>query len=328
MKRVLAMGNALVDILIRIDDDEILSRLGFPRGSMILVDKEQMNGVLDQTSFLERIQSTGGSAANMITGLARLGASTGYIGKLGRDEFGSFFEADMKKNGIKAALFTAGAETGKCVSLISRDSERTMATYLGAAVELDASDLHIDLFKGYDYFHLEGYLVQNYDLVRRAVALAREAGNEVAVDLSSFNVVAENRDFLEPLVEEYVDIVFANEEEARSFTDKDDPREALEEIARKCKLAVVKIGAEGSLIKDGKNLFQVPAIKACPLDTTGAGDLYAAGFYYGLTGGYPLDICGQIGSITAGKVVEVIGARMDEQKWQEVESLIKRTIEK
>lgn len=322
MKKILGMGNALVDILVRIDNDDILEELGFPRGSMTLVDKEKSNLVLKKTQDLEKVKSTGGSVANTINGLARLGAPAGYIGKVGADEFGNFFNSDLVRNRIESNLFKGNQETGKCVSLVSIDSERTMATYLGAAIELEAGDLSVELFAGYDYFLLEGYLVQNHDLVRQAVALSKEAGNETAVDLSSFNVVEENLDFLTPIVRDYMDIVFANEEEAEAFTGKADPEEALVEIAKTCKIAVVKIGAEGSLIKQGDTIHRIRPIAAKAIDTTGAGDLYQSGFFYGLSHGYSLDICGRIGSIVAGKCVEVMGAKIGEEKWREVEDLI------
>jgi sugar/nucleoside kinase (ribokinase family) len=322
MKKVLGMGNALVDILIKIKNDGILSELNFPKGSMTLVGKEKSNYVLKLTKEIDKVKSTGGSVANTMNGLARLGAAAGYVGKVGEDEFGEFFNSDLVRNKIESKLFKSTQDTGKCVSLVSKDSERTMATYLGAAIELNDTDLTVDLFAGYDCFLLEGYLVQNHDLVRRAVNLAKEAKNEIAVDLSSFNVVEENIDFLRPIVEDYVDIVFANEDEAKAFTGITDPEAALVEIAKNCKIAVVKIGAEGSLIKEGKNLYRIPPIEADAIDTTGAGDLYQAGFFYGLCKGYSLDICGRFGSITAGKTVEVMGAKMGEEKWGEVEDLI------
>lgn len=324
MKKVLGMGNALVDILVKIEDDRILSELGFPRGSMTLVDKKKLNHILEMTEDLTNVRSTGGSVANTINGLARLGIPTGYIGKVGDDEFGEFFYKDLVRDKITANLFTGTQDTGKCVSLISRDSQRTMATYLGAAVELENSDLYIDLFKGYDYFLLEGYLVQDHSLVKSAVTLSRRAKNEIAIDLSSFNVVEENIDFLESIIKEYVDIVFANEQEAAAFTRETKPETALAKIAEKCKIAVVKTGAAGSLVKEGEKIHRIAPLAVQAIDTTGAGDLYQAGFFYGLAKGYPLDICGRIGSITAGKTVEVMGAKMGDEQWQDVESLIRR----
>ncbi|MCI0470533.1 MAG: adenosine kinase [Candidatus Aminicenantes bacterium] len=324
MKKILGMGNALVDILVRIKDDRILSELGFPRGSMTLVDKKKLNRLLEMIKDLKSVRSTGGSVANTISGLSRLGISTGYIGKVGDDEFGEFFYKDLVHDKITANLFTGTQDTGACVSLISGDSQRTMATYLGAAVELESSDLYIDLFKGYDYFLLEGYLVQDHNLVKSAAALARQAENIIAIDLSSFNVVEENIAFLESIVNEYADIVFANEQEAAAFTRETKPEGALAKISEKCKIAVVKTGAAGSLVKEGEKIYRIAPLSVQAIDTTGAGDLYQAGFFYGLAKGYPLDICGRIGSITAGKTVEVMGAKMSDEQWQEVESLIAR----
>jgi sugar/nucleoside kinase (ribokinase family) len=323
MKKVLGMGNALVDILIRIDDDELLAKLGFSRGSMTLVEKGKMNDVLEATLNYEKQKSSGGSVANTIHGVSQLGAPCGYVGKIGKDEYGEFFTSYMKQININTELFSGTKDSGKCVVLISEDSERTFATYLGAAIELDAADLDIELFTGYDFFQLEGYLVQNHNLVKKSVELAQEAGNCISIDLASFNIVEENIEFLTSIVEHYVDIVFANEEEAKAFTGKSDPKEALNEISKKCQIAIVKIGKHGSLIKRGDEIHRIESIKANCIDTTGAGDLYAAGFFYGLANEYPLNVCGQIGSITSGKVVETIGSKMDEKTWEEIRKLVK-----
>lgn len=328
MKTVLGIGNALVDILIRLDDDSLLQQFNLKKGSMTLVDKEKGNAVLafaEKRNLSRAMQrSSGGSVANTIHGLSQLGAPAGYIGKIGDDGFGEFFRSYMEQNNICATLYKGKEDSGKSFVLISTDSERTFATYLGAAIELDATDLALDSFKGYDYFHLEGYLVQNHTLVERSVQLAREAGCKISVDLASFNIVAENLEFLGSIVGEYIDIVFANEEEARAFTGKEEPAEALEEIAKVCEIAVVKVGKEGSLIKHGGQVYRIPAMEANSLDTTGAGDLYASGFFFGLMNGQPMDICGKIGSLVAGNVVEVIGAKMEESRWQNVRDRVKQ----
>ena len=328
MKTVLGIGNALVDELIPLEDDALLQEFDLEKGSMTLVDKEKMNAILERTVSLDvkTERSAGGSVANSIHGLSQLGTPSGYIGKIGADDYGAFFRSFMEQNNICATLFTGKEDSGKCISLISKDSERTMATYLGAAIELDASDLTVEPFKEYDYFYLEGYLVQNYSLVEKAVKLAREAKVEIAIDLASFNVVEANRDFLDSIVGDYIDIVFANEEEARAFTGKENPGDALSEISKRCKIAVVKTGKKGSLISTGNSIHQIPPIDASAVDTTGAGDLYASGFFYGLTSGLPLDICGKMGSITAGKVVEVMGAKMNEEIWNNARQLISEVI--
>jgi sugar/nucleoside kinase (ribokinase family) len=205
--------------------------------------------------------------------------------------------------------------------LVSPDSERTFATYLGAAVEISAEDLKIEQFQGYDYFHIEGYLVQNYELIERAVVLAKEAGCKVSIDLASFNVVEANLDFLKRITEQYVDIVFANEEEAKSFTGKE-PEEALHQIAEIADYAIVKIGSKGSMVKHDGKVYNAGVIKANSIDTTGAGDLYASGFLYGMIKGYSLDRCAEIGAITAGNIIEVIGAKMDDSRWEKIYKMI------
>jgi sugar/nucleoside kinase (ribokinase family) len=327
MKKVLGIGNALVDVLISLKDDELLNKFNLAKGSMTLVDKETMNAVLSHSSAIELkkapVKSSGGSVANTIHGLAQMGAPAGYIGKIGDDEYGEFFRSYMEQNNICANLFKGVEDSGKSIVLITPDSERTFATYLGAAIELNEADLTLEPFHGYDYFHLEGYLVQNHALVEASVKLAKEAGCCISIDLASFNIVEENLQFLRGVVKNYVDIVFANEEEARAFTGHQEPETALNDIAEQVDIAVVKIGKKGSLIKKNNEIFRVPSIKAEAVDTTGAGDLYASGFFYGLAGGQSMDICGKIGSITSGKVVEVLGAKMDDQRWQQIRELIK-----
>ncbi|MCP4146470.1 MAG: adenosine kinase, partial [bacterium] len=267
MKKVLGIGNALVDVLVKLKDETLLSEFGLERGSMTLVDKDTMHHVLEKTDSLERQKSSGGSVANTIHGLSKLGARAGYIGKIGADDYGDFFASYMKQNDIETLLFSGADETGKSIVLISGDSERTFATFLGAAIELNPADLNVQHFEGYDYFHLEGYLVQNHALVEEAVKLASAAGNQISIDLASYNIVKENKDFLHSIVDNYIDIVFANEEEARAFTGKENPEEALNELAKKCKIAIVKVGKDGSLVKQGDKQFKIDAINANCIDT-------------------------------------------------------------
>jgi len=323
MAKVLGMGNALVDILTKLKSDITLEEFNLPKGSMQLVDFDKSNLVNIGTDQLEKQIASGGSAANTIHGIAKMGLEAGFIGKVGEDEFGTFFHDDMLKSNIQPQLLTSNTPSGKAMALISPDSERTFATYLGAAVELSPDDIINDHFKGYDYFHIEGYLVQNHALIEKAVKFAKENGLKVTLDMASYNVVEENLEFLKVILDKYVDIVFANEEEAKSFTGME-PEEALNEFAKLCEIAVVKIGKNGSLIKNGSEIFKVNSIEAKAIDTTGAGDLYAAGFIYGLIKNYSLDKCGSIGSILAGKTIEVIGPKMDEQKWDMVRNLVEK----
>ena len=324
MKKILGMGNALVDIMIPIENDAILELLGLPKGSMQLVDWERSSAIQQALKDYKKSISAGGSAANTIHGLAKLGVSSGYIGVIGEDELGGLFVKDMINAGVDPHMIHSKKPTGCAVALVSPDSERTFATFLGAAIELSAEhlgvgsqQLAVDIFKKYDFFHIEGYLVQNHNLIETAVKLAKEAGLIVSLDMASYNVVEANKDFLHEIIEKYVDIVFANEEEAKAFTGKD-PQEALHEIGGKCNIAVVKTGKDGSLVKQGADQHNIGIIAVTPMDTTGAGDLYASGFLYGLANDKPLSECGRIGALLAGNVIEFMGSKMPEERWVEI----------
>jgi sugar/nucleoside kinase (ribokinase family) len=323
---VLGVGNALVDIISVLKNDSVLEKFGLPRGSMTLVDAELSKKIYDTVFTKKSEMSTGGSVANTMRTLASLGGKGGYLGKIGRDELGDVFKEAFIKRGIQIHLHYSEKETGRVMGLVSRDSERTMATYLGAAADLDPGDFNAAIFKGYDYAYMEGYLVFNHDLIKTGVEMAKAAGLKVAIDLASFNVVEANLDFLKDLIKSSVDIVFANEEEAKSFTGKE-PEKALHEIGEMCEIVVVKVGKQGSFIKRGNEVIKVGTIKANALDTTGAGDSYAAGFFYGLTYNYDLETCGKIAALVSGKVVEVMGANLADHQWPEILEEIRKIVE-
>ncbi|MFC2104538.1 adenosine kinase [Bacteroidota bacterium] len=322
MDKVLGIGNALVDIMIQLPDDSTLEKFSLKKGSMQLCEREFADKINNVTVNFEKSQSSGGSAANTIHGIASLGAKAGYIGKVGKDEFGEFFSRDMKEHNIQPFLLKGQNDTGRAMALISPDSERTFATYLGAAIELTDSDLINDQFKDYKILHIEGYLVQNHALMLKAAELAKASNMSISIDMASFNVVEDNLEFLKDYVRNYVDIIFANEEESKAFTGKE-PEDSLKELADDCEIAVVKIGSKGSLVKSKGQIYRIDPIKVKPVDTTGAGDLYASGFLYGLTNNMPLEKCGQLGSFCAGKVIEVIGSKMSNETWEEIKKIIK-----
>lgn len=321
MTKVLGLGNALVDIMTKLNDESTLDQLGLPKGSMQLVDEIFMQKAIEHTIHIPKTLAAGGSAANTIHGLANLGINTGFIGKTGNDSFANVFESDMRSNRINPIMLKGKAESGRALALVSPDSERTFAVYLGAAIEMTAEDLSPSMFDGYSYFHIEGYLVQNHDLIRRAVEVAHSKGLKISLDLASYNVVEENKEFLTDIVEKYVDIVFANEDEAKAFTGKT-PEESLDVISKMVSIAVVKLGSAGSLIKRGEERVTVGIIDVDCIDTTGAGDLYAAGFIYGLIKNLPLHKCGQIGAVLSGHVIEILGPKMDGKRWQNVLKLV------
>ncbi|MCF6333293.1 MAG: adenosine kinase [Draconibacterium sp.] len=322
---VLGVGNALVDIISVLEDDSVLEKFGLPRGSMTLVDTGLSKKIYDATYSEKNEMSTGGSVANTMRSLASLGGNGGYLGKIGDDKLGRIFKQDFERKGIRTHLKYSNKDTGRVMGLVSPDSERTMATYLGAAADLIPTDFDPELFDGYDYLYMEGYLVFNHDLIKAGVEMAKSKGLKVAIDLSSFNVVEANLEFLKDLIKNSIDIVFANEEEAKSFTGKE-PEEALHEIAEMCELAIVKVGKEGSFIKHNNEVIKVSTIKANALDTTGAGDSYAGGFFYGLTQNFSLEVCGKIAALVSGKVVEVIGANLPDDQWVEIQKEVQEII--
>lgn len=321
MKKIIGIGNALVDILTLLPNEELLHILNLPKGSMQLVDFEFSRKVSDATEKLSKSMASGGSAANTIHGLARLGVETAFIGHVGQDDIGRFFHDDMQSAGIRPILFSSNRPSGIANALISPDGERTFATFLGAAIELSAEHLHASLFEGYDLLYVEGYLVQNEALLLKAMQLAKDNGLLIALDLASYNVVEANKPLLEKVLETYVDIVFANEEEARALTALP-PAEALDHLSQICSLAIVKTGAKGSLAKQGFQKAEVGVIKANPIDTTGAGDLYAAGFLYAYLNGMSLETACHTGALLAGKVIEVIGPKMDMTAWDGIRERI------
>lgn len=323
MAKILGIGNALVDLLIETENDEILAELNLPKGSMQLVDNETKALIAEKSNNLSKSMASGGSAANTIHGIARLGTETAFIGTVGKDETGKFFSDDLEKSNIKPLLIYSESPSGLASTLISTDGERTFGTFLGAAIELDADKLNKDHFKDFDILHIEGYLVQNHELVEQALKLAKVNGMKVSIDLASYNVVEDNLDFLKEMIEKYVDIVFANEEEAKAFTGLE-PEEALEKISSMVDIAIVKVGKEGSFIKSGDVKLKIGVIDTTVADTTGAGDLYAAGFLHGIVNNKGFEYSGKLGALLAGTVIQDIGAKISDEKWESIYAEIEK----
>lgn len=325
MKRVIGIGNALTDMLVNLANDEVLEQYQLAKGSMSLVDSQLQTEISKAVAGCPYSLSLGGSAGNTIRAMARLGIETGFIGKVGDDTTGDFYEQALRNIGVKPYILRSEHRSGKCVSLVSTDGERTLVTHLGAAAELHRNDIDPAVFDGYDCLYVEGYLVQDHDLIESTMQKAKARGLRIAIDLASFNVVEENHDFLHRLVHNYVDILFANEDEARAFTLEEEPVNALQQISRKCELAIVKIGTRGALIKRGDEVIHVGIMAAAKrVDTTGAGDFYAAGFLSALCEGLDLRACGTLGAIAAGKVIEVVGTTFGEEAWQDIFNLRER----
>jgi sugar/nucleoside kinase (ribokinase family) len=319
------MGNALTDVLAMLSSDKLLEEANLPKGSMTLINEEKLQQINRYFSSMDVHLALGGSAGNTIRGLACLGTQTGFIGKVGDDEYGRFYRKNLQERGTEAYLLTSQTlPSGVASTFISTDGERTFGTYLGAAAAMNAEELNAAMFKDYTYFYVEGYIVQDHNLMLRAIELAKEAGLQVCIDLASYNIVDAEREFFSLLINKYVDIVFANEEEARAFTGKE-PEPALDELGRKCSVVVIKMGAKGSLIRKGTEMVHLAVAKPVKaVDTTGAGDYYAAGFLYGLTCGYQLERCGKIGALLAERIIQVVGAELPDTAWEEIKTEISR----
>ena len=320
MKKVLGLGNALTDMLLSVEEKELIE-LSLPKGSMSLVDYDTALALQNRFATRHKTMVAGGSASNAINTIASLGGKAAFIGKIGHDNVGEFYVDDMCKHGVTPILFPSKLLSGCCTVLITPDGERTFATYLGAASDMRAEDISESMFYNYDIFHIEGYLVQNHNLIEKAVKYASEAGLKISIDLASYNTVSEHYDFLHNLVRDYVDIVFANEDESKAFTGLE-PEESVAKIAEDCEIAVVKVGKNGSFIQSGTDCVHIDAITSNCVDSTGAGDLYAGGFLYGLSNGFDIERCGRVGTLAAGRVVETVGTKLSDETWNEIRAYV------
>jgi sugar/nucleoside kinase (ribokinase family) len=265
----------------------------------------------------------GGSACNTVVGIGQLGGAAKFVGKCGNGEMGDLIENDLLKQNVVPELFRSNSPTGRVLSIISPDAQRTMFTYLGASSETRPADISEILFKDAAVVHIEGYMLFNPELIRTALTAAKSAGARISMDLASFTVVEESKELLEHLVDSYVDILIANEDEARVFTGHSDEQLAIEALSEHAELAVLKVGPRGSYLS---HIGSTVAIKSMgdgtALDTTGAGDMWAAGFLHGLVKGYPLEKCGRLGSACGYEVCQTIGANIPDEGWERIRQLM------
>ena len=319
MTDILGIGNALVDALVQVDNELIINELNLQKGAMQLIDAERYLQVQHRMANMHPKRTTGGSACNTLLAVAQMGGHAGVIGNVGRDEPGQFFSNSFKALGVDTLLsYDDDLPTGVASTFITPDGQRTFGTYLGAAANLKPDKLQAEWFDGYRYFYIEGYLVQDHSLIRRAIELAHEAGLKVCIDLASYNIVADDREFFAEILPQ-VDIVFANEQEAAAFTGSDDAQHNVEELARLCHIAVVKIGKRGVLVRRGTEQVRCPA-RDVPhvVDTTAAGDYFSAGFMYALAAGRSLMTCARLGSLLAGHIIEVVGTALTTEVWADI----------
>ncbi|MCK5803774.1 MAG: adenosine kinase [Lentisphaeria bacterium] len=318
MAEIIGVGSSLVDILASVPE-EFLDTVTGGKGGMELVDRDGMRALLARLPE-NRARVPGGSAANTIVGLAALGNKARLLAKVGADEAGGFYVDNAADLGVSRTAFkvSEGEATGTCISLVTPDSERTMRTFLGAAATLSPEEVTVADFAGCAHAHLEGYLLFNRDLALHVLRIAREADCSVSLDLASPEVVGAAADILPQLLSDYVDMVFANEEEAAVFAGTRDERACLDALSAVCSVAVVKLGARGALIRGGDDDLHVPAKRVEAIDATGAGDSWAAGFLYGLFHDRSLYEAGLLGADVAARVVVRMGAALPTEEWAAV----------
>ncbi len=315
--RIVGVGNALVDILAH-ENDDFLNKTGGAKGGMTYVEAEFIDQMLEITSK-PPTTVPGGSACNTIVGVGKLGGTARYVGKCGNGKLGQFFKNDLKRNNVEPLLFQSNLPTGRVLSVITPDAQRSMFTFLGAAADMLPQDITEDCFEGAAIVHIEGYLLFNSDLILKVLKAAKASGALISLDLPSYNVVKESHELLRHIVESFVDIFMANEDEARAYTGQSDETRALNALAEKVGIAVLKLGERGSVIAhNNTNLPIAPQGSGQAVDTTGAGDLWAAGFLYGLVNGLPLETCGALGSACGYEVCQVIGANIPETAWERI----------
>jgi sugar/nucleoside kinase (ribokinase family) len=316
---IIGVGSPIVDSIAQIEED-FLKIAGGEKGGMLLTDSATLGSLIQQIPSVPHA-APGGSAGNTLFALARMGASTSFLGKIGNCERGQFYRTRFSELGGDAERFKLGeAPNGHCLSLVTPDGERTMRTDLGAAMTLSPDEISARDFEGCTHAHIEGYLLFNAELMQRVIESAKEAGCSISLDLASFEVVHAAKDILPAILKEYVDIVFANEEEAAAFTGIEGDYAAMAgELAKLCDIAAVKVGAEGSYIAaEGKVQKIAPVAAAQVVDTTGAGDLWAAGFLYGWSRQLPLEDCARIGSLLGSAVVQTQGAELSDEVWMTI----------
>ena len=309
---VYGVGNALVDIQAQIPD-EVLNRLGFAKGLMTLVDSDTQTKVLDALNGVTVTRCAGGSAANTIMGIADFGGKAAYVGKVGIDEIGEFFLKDMRQMGVTIEVSPGEAGSGTCVILITPDAQRTMLTHLGVSATIGPEDIDEEEIKKAEYLYVEGYLfagTTTKQAALKAIQIAKAHGVKVAFTVSDPFLIHNYRNEFWELIKGPVDLLFCNLEEARALTTFDDPIECAREIHNHAENVALTLGPNGSILMHNGEVIPIEGVEAEAIDTTGAGDMYAAGILYGITNGLTWKQAGHLASHAAASIVEQLGARL------------------
>lgn len=318
---IYGIGNPLIDILANIDDED-LRRLSLHKGTMHLIDRERHTKLISYLKDKPLVYSPGGSCPNTMVTLRMLGVNTTLAGGIGKDELALIYQKKLEEIHLNNELVPYDDSTGTSVILLTEDKERTMNTYLGANRCFNEKDVNLDSLKKAGLFYFTGYMWDTEaqkGAIRKALSFCKENGILVAFDVAdSFAVGRYRQDFLE-LIESSCHIVFANKEEARFLFDNYDAYECCKSMSRLAPIAVVKNGKKGSFVAKNGKIMEIPVHgTTSPVDTTGAGDTYAAGFLYGFANGFDIRTCGEIASYLAGEIITTTGAQFTKEKAAEI----------
>ena len=327
MAKVYGIGNPLIDYLCTIEDKD-LKALSLNKGTMLLIDTEKQKEIVEYTRNKEITYSCGGSCPNTMVTLCSLGVETTLAGSIGNDELGAMYDKKLSESGVVNQLVKKeGATTGTSIILLTPDKERTMNTYLGANRLFSKEDVVEKSLEEADLFYFTGYMwdtESQQNAVMKALEYSKKHGKKIAFDVADPFAVGRYRQTFHSLISEYCDIVFANSEEARYLMDNYDPYECCRSLGKLCPVAVVKNGKKGSFISDHRTITQIPMYgTSTPVDTTGAGDTYAAGFLYGYLTGHSSTVSCNIASYLAGKIISRMGAQFDKEEFPEIKEYIR-----
>lgn len=319
---IIGIGSPLVDLVLQVDDDFLAKQVEGAKGGMEMVGAEAIERLLKKAKR-EAGRAPGGAASNTTVGCANLGLAAAFVGSVGQDEYAAFYRQALAAQGCEARLVEhPELPTGRSLCLVTPDGQRTMRTCLGAAAALDPAAITAETFAGARLVMLEGYTLFNHDLARAIARAAKAAGCQLALDLASFEVVNINKPVLAELLAGQVDLVFANEDEARAWCGGS-PEQALEDLAGRAAAAVVKLGKDGALVARGSERVRVAAEPvARVVDTIGAGDCWAAGFLAGHLRGLPLAQSARLGALAGAAVVQVAGAQVPREDWTRVKGFL------
>jgi len=320
---VIGIGSPLLDFTVEVDDS-ILAEMNLKKGEMHLIDENKSKEILKKLEDYEIKITPGGSAANTLAGVRLLGGNAAFLGKIGKDENGNIYEQKTNEQKVNSRLSKhESISTGNTITFITPDSERTFTTHLGASLYFRKEDISEEDIKNSKILHIEGYQLEDPELKETAIhamKIAKENNVKISIDLADPALIRRNLESLKKIIQDFADIVFANEAEAEVFTGKKE-EDALNELYNVCEIAIVKLGEKGSLIKADEKIYKIPINKVNVINTNGAGDAYAAGILHAIANNLEIEKAGKIAAYISSQVVASAGARLDKNIKEEINNL-------